>query len=109
MTCEKAGEVTAKTRSKFLQLGVLLLRSKSTYFDYVVKVRRYLLYPSKQLYNPQHVRAGDGHNGFCGFFGVKLELNFHGRGELAAGDSERIDNLSMKKSSIGDNQYLDYL
>ena len=55
------------------------------------------------------VRTGDGHNGFRGFFGVKLELNFHGQGELAAGDSERIDNLSMKKSSIGDNQYLDYL
>ena len=53
MTCEKAGEVTAKTRSKFLQLGILLLRSKSTYFYYVVKVRKYLLYPSKQLYNPQ--------------------------------------------------------
>ena len=46
MTCEKAGEVTAKTRSKFLQLGAI--------FRTYSKVCRYLLYPSKQLYNPQH-------------------------------------------------------
>jgi hypothetical protein len=46
MMCEKAGEVTAKTRSKFLQLGAI--------FRTYSKVRRYLLYPSKQLYNPQH-------------------------------------------------------
>jgi hypothetical protein len=46
---------------------------------------------------------------FAVFFGINLELDFHCRGELAAGDSERIDNLSMKKSSIGGNQYLDYL
>ncbi len=45
MMCEKAGEVTAKTRSKFLQLG--------TIFRTYSKVRRYLLYLSKQLYNPQ--------------------------------------------------------
>ena len=45
MTCEKAGEVTAKTRSKFLQLGAI--------FRTYSKVRRYLLYLSKQLYNPQ--------------------------------------------------------
>jgi hypothetical protein len=45
MTCQKAGEVTAKTRSKFLQLGAI--------FCTYSKVRRYLLYPSKQLYNPQ--------------------------------------------------------
>jgi len=55
------------------------------------------------------VSAGDGHGGFCVFFCVKLELDFHCRGELAAGDSARIDNLSMKKSSIGGNQYIDYL
>jgi hypothetical protein len=45
MTCEKAGEVTAKARSKFLQLGAI--------FRTYSKVRRYLLYLSKQLYNPQ--------------------------------------------------------
>ncbi len=42
------GEVTAKTRSKFLQLGAI--------FCTYSKVRRYLLYLSKQLYNPQHAR-----------------------------------------------------
>ena len=55
------------------------------------------------------VSAGDGHGGFRGFFGVMLELDFHCWGELAAGDLERIDNLSMKKSSIGGNQSLVYL
>ena len=45
MTCEKAGEVMAKTRSKLLQLGAI--------FCTYSKVRRYLLYLSKQLYNPQ--------------------------------------------------------
>ena len=60
-------------------------------------------------YAGESVSAGDGHGGFRGFFGVKLELDFHCRGELAAGDSERIDKLSMKKSSIGGNQYLVYL
>jgi len=46
---------------------------------------------------------------YADFLDVKLELDFHCRGELAADDSERIDNLSMKKSSIGGNRYLDYL
>ena len=46
MMCEKAGEVTAQTRSKFLQLGAI--------FRAYSKVRRYLLYLSKELYNPQH-------------------------------------------------------
>ena len=50
MTCEKAGEVTAKTRSKFLQLGAI--------FRTYAKVRRYLLYLSKQLYNPQASHDG---------------------------------------------------
>jgi len=36
----------------------------------------------------ESVSAGDCHGGFRGFFGVKLELDFHCRGELAAGDSE---------------------
>ena len=57
----------------------------------------------------ESVSAGDCHGGFCGFFSVKLKLDFHCRGELAAGDLERIDKLSMKKSSIGGNQYLVYL
>ena len=50
MTCEKAGEVTAKSRSKFLQLGAI--------FRTYAKVRRYLLYLSKQLYNPQASHDG---------------------------------------------------
>ena len=73
MTCEKAGEVTTKTRSKFLQLGVLLLRSKSTYFYYVVKVRRYLLYPSKQLYNPQQKATKRRRCDVCGSYGHMYE------------------------------------
>ena len=67
------------------------------------------LFTRESMALAQSVCAGNGHDGFRSFFGVKLELNFHGRGELAAGDSEGIDNLSMKKSSIGGNQYLDYL
>jgi len=43
MMCEKAGEVTAKTRSKFLQLGAIF----RTYSK--------VLYLSKQLYNPQQL------------------------------------------------------
>jgi hypothetical protein len=46
MMCKTVGEVTAKTRSSFLQLGAI--------FCTYSKVRRYLLYRSKQLYNPQH-------------------------------------------------------
>ena len=42
---KKAGEVTAQTRSKSLQLGAI--------FRAYSKVRTYLLYLSKQLYNPQ--------------------------------------------------------
>ncbi len=45
MMCERAGEVTAQTRSKSLQLGAI--------FCAYSKVRTYLLYLSKQLYNPQ--------------------------------------------------------
>ncbi len=52
MLCEKAGEVTAQTRSDLLQLGAIF-RAYSHVRTYS-KVRRYLLYPSKQLYNPQH-------------------------------------------------------
>jgi len=36
----------------------------------------------------ESVSAGDGHGGFRGFLGIKLELDFHCRDELAAGDSE---------------------
>jgi hypothetical protein len=46
MMCERAGEVTALTSSKYLPLGAI--------FRTYSKVRGYLLYPSKQLYNPQH-------------------------------------------------------
>ena len=46
MMCERAGEVTAQTSSKYLPLGAI--------FRAYSKVRGYLLYPSKQLYNPQH-------------------------------------------------------
>ena len=44
--CERAGEVKAQTRSKSLQLKAI--------FRAYTKVRRYILYLSKQLYNPQH-------------------------------------------------------
>ncbi len=47
MMCERAGEVTAQTRSKSLQLGAI--------FRVYSKVCTYLLYLSKQLYNPQHL------------------------------------------------------
>jgi len=50
-----------------------------------------------------------GKGGLCGFFGIKFELDFHCRGRQAAGDLEHINNLSMAKSSIGGNRYLDYL
>ncbi len=43
--CERAGEVTAQTSSKYLPLGAI--------FHAYSKVRGYLPYPSKQLYNPQ--------------------------------------------------------
>ena len=43
--CERQGKSWLKHRSKFLQLGSIF-RPNS-------KVRRYLLYPPKQLYNPQ--------------------------------------------------------
>jgi len=49
MMCERAGEVTAQTRSKSLQLGAI--------FCAYTKVRRYLLYLSKQLYNPQQLKS----------------------------------------------------
>jgi hypothetical protein len=52
--CEKAGEVTAQTRSKFLQLGAI--------FCTYSKVHRYLLYQSKQLYNPQQSSDSSFHN-----------------------------------------------
>ena len=55
------------------------------------------------------IRGSNGNSGTGSLVGIMLELDFHCRGELAAGDSERIDKLSMKKSSIGGNQYLDYL
>ncbi len=52
------------------------------------------------------VRRSDGHSGLGGFFGVKLELDFHCRGAMGVTEN---DNLSMKKSSIDGNRYLDYL
>ncbi len=57
----------------------------------------------------ESVSAGNGNGGLHGFFGIKFELDFYCQGGQDAGDSERIDNLSMKKSSIGGNQYLDFL
>jgi hypothetical protein len=51
MLCEKAGEITAQTRSKLLQLGAIFCAY--SHVRTYSKVRRYLLYPSKQLYNPQ--------------------------------------------------------
>ena len=50
MMCERAGEVTAQTRSKSLQLGAIF-RAYSKVRTYV---RTYVWYLSKQLYNPQH-------------------------------------------------------
>jgi hypothetical protein len=47
MMCERAGEVTAQTSSNYLSLGAI--------FRAYSKVRGYLLYPSKQLYNPQQL------------------------------------------------------
>jgi hypothetical protein len=47
MMCERAGEVTAQTRSMSLPLGAI--------FCAYSKVCRYLLYLSKQLYNPQQM------------------------------------------------------
>jgi hypothetical protein len=64
MMCEKAGEVTAQTRSKFLQLGAI--------FRTYSKVRRYLLYLSKQLYNPQQ-------DGIYGFKFPKMFLEISSR------------------------------
>jgi hypothetical protein len=49
MMCEKAGEVTAQTRSKSLQLGAIF-RAYSKVRTYV---RTYVRYLSKQLYKPQ--------------------------------------------------------
>jgi hypothetical protein len=51
MMCEKAGEVTAQTRSKSLQLGAIF-RAYSKVRTYL---RTYVRYLSKQLYNPQQV------------------------------------------------------
>ena len=48
------------------------------------------------------VGGGDDNGGLCGFFGVKLELDFHCRGAMGA---PKTIILSMKKSSIGGNQY----
>jgi hypothetical protein len=53
MMCERSGEVTAQTRSKSLQLGAI--------FHAYSKVRTYLLYLSKQLYNPQQYRGAMRH------------------------------------------------
>ncbi len=52
------------------------------------------------------VHRSDGHSGLGGFFGVKLELDFHCRAAMGV---TKNDNLSMKKSSIDSNRYLDYL
>ena len=55
----------------------------------------------------ESVGSGDGNGGLRGFFSIKLELDFHCRGQWEG----RICryNLGMKKSSIGGNRYLDYL
>ncbi len=52
------------------------------------------------------IRHSDGHSGLGGFFGVKLELDFHCRAAMGVTENS---NLSMKKSSIDGNRYLDYL
>ena len=46
------------------------------------------------------VRRSDGHSGLGGFFGVKLELDFHCRAAMGVTEN---DNLSLKKSSIDGN------
>ncbi len=53
------------------------------------------------------VRSGNGNGGLRGYQGIKLELDFHCRGRWEG--RLRQNNLSMKKSSIDGNQYLDYL
>jgi hypothetical protein len=45
----------------------------------------------------ESVRGCDGNGCFRGLFGIKLELDFHCRGQL---DRKRDDNLGIKKSSI---------
>ncbi len=52
------------------------------------------------------VCRSNGHSGLGGFFGVKLELDFHCRAAMGVTEN---DNLSMKKSGIDGNRYLDYL
>ncbi len=46
------------------------------------------------------VRHSNGHSGLGGFFGVKLELDFHCRAVMGV---TKNDNLIMKKSSIDGN------
>jgi len=55
----------------------------------------------------ESVGSGDGNGGLRSFFRIKLELDFHCRGQWEG----RICryNLGMKKSSIDGNRYLDYL
>jgi len=57
MMCERAGEITAQTSSKYLPLGAI--------FRAYSKVRGYLLYPSKQLYNPQQIEGA-----YEGFYSI---------------------------------------
>ncbi len=52
------------------------------------------------------VRSSNGHSGLGGVFGVKFELDFHCRAAMGV---TKNNNLSMKKSSIDGNRYLDYL
>ena len=41
MTCEKAGEVTAKTRFKFLQLGAIFVRTRKYVDTYCIRLSNY--------------------------------------------------------------------
>ncbi len=55
------------------------------------------------------VSGGDGNGGLRGFFGVKLELDFHCHGRREERRLCRTIILGMKKSSIDGTRYLDYL
>ena len=53
----------------------------------------------------ERVRGSDGDGGAGSLVGIKHELDFHCRGVMV----RQENNLSMKKSSTGGKQYLDYL
>ncbi len=53
------------------------------------------------------VGSHDGNGSFSSLLGIKFELDFHRR--LRQRSQKNDNNLSIQKSSIGGNQYLDYL